>query len=288
MPRTHDLRTKLKRQIEIVGLCADPANRYKVVDLAILFNCQELTIKRDLQDLRSSGIDIHSVPRKGVSTARALQPAKMKELITQYTALSAFDQEIDKATSVLVGKQKTDALRNIVLLQRCIDEGITVKLDYEKVSGEISKGRELHPARLFRADGQWRLIASDNGVLKQFLVTKMNGIRQTERRFRQIPTQEVDALFLNSFRSFLGTDRFPVRLHLSKRWAGIIKPRQHFEQAEVIERKDGSIDMLIVVNNLQEIAGWVVARGKGITVLEPEELKVMVIELAKGTLKNYR
>ena len=108
MHRTHDLRTKLKRQIEIAGLCADPANRYKVVDLAVLFDCQELTIKRDLQDLRSSGIDIHSVPRKGVSTSRSLQPAKMKELITQYTALSAFDQEIDKATSVLVGKQKTE------------------------------------------------------------------------------------------------------------------------------------------------------------------------------------
>jgi len=288
MHRTHDLRTKLKRQIEIAGLCADPANRYKVVDLAVLFDCQELTIKRDLQELRSFGIDIHSVPRKGVSTPQTLQPGKLEELITQYTALTASDRETDKATSVLVRKQKTDALVNVVLLQRCIDEGIAVRLDYEKVSGEISKGRELQPARLFRADGQWRLIAKDNGVLKQFLLTKMGGIRLSERKFRKIPVQEVDALFLNSFRSFLGTDQFTVRLHLSKRWTGIIKPRQHFEQAEVIERKDGSLDLLIVVNNLQEIAGWVAARGEGITVLEPEELKSMVIELAKGTLKNYR
>ena len=97
----------------------------------------------------------------------------------------------------------------------------------------------------------------------------------------------MDALFSHSFRSFLGTERFMVRMRLSKKWANVVKPRQFLEEAVVKEAKDGSLELEVMVNNLEEIAGWVVSRGEGITVMEPEKLKMIVIDLAKGCLGNY-
>jgi len=287
MTRTHDLRTKLKRQIEIVGLCCDHAGGNTVVDLSVLFDCQELTIKRDLQELRSSGIDIHSVVKKGVCTPYGMDPKKLQGLIVQYAALSTTSSSVDKATAVLIRKQKNTALQNIVTIQRCIDQGLVLRIDYEKTEGTISKGREIRPGRLFCADGQWRLIAKSDGMFKQFLVTKMDAVRATDKPFRKIPEAEIDALFANSFRSFLGTEQIPVRLLLSERWAKIIKPRQLFDQAEVSERKDGTVELGFVVNSLEEIAGWVASRGEGVTVIEPARLRAMVIDLARGSLKNY-
>lgn len=57
-----DFQTKFKRQIEILGLCLSEeiVKPLRTFDLADYFKVEELTIKRDLQDLRSYGIDIHS------------------------------------------------------------------------------------------------------------------------------------------------------------------------------------------------------------------------------------
>ena len=57
-----DFQSKFKRQIEILGLCLSEETKKPIItfDLAEYFQVEELTIKRDLQDLRSYGIDIHS------------------------------------------------------------------------------------------------------------------------------------------------------------------------------------------------------------------------------------
>lgn len=287
MTRTHDLRTKLKRQTEILGLCTDPESRFRIADLSDLFHCEDLTIKRDLQDLRASGIDIHSIPRKGIRIEGGLSRKKLEQLIHQYAVLAS-PHTVEKATSILVRKQGALALRNFVILQLCIDQTLLAKVDYEKTSGSITRGREIAPARIFRADNQWRVIGENEGRLKQFLLSKMASVQITDRSFTPLPPGEIDALFLHSFRSFLGTDKISVRLRLSKRWAEIIRPRQLLEDAVVIERPDRSIDVTFFVNSLEEIAGWVAGRGEGVTVVEPVKLRVMVIDLARGSLRNYR
>ena len=53
-----DARSKFKRQLEIVGLILSQnyPGVLKPADLAYIFNVEELTIMRDLQQLRSFGI----------------------------------------------------------------------------------------------------------------------------------------------------------------------------------------------------------------------------------------
>jgi predicted DNA-binding transcriptional regulator YafY len=59
-------------------------------------------------------------------------------------------------------------------------------------------------------------------------------------------------------------------------------------ESEIItENADGSIVFEAIVNSLEEVAGWVVSRGDGVRVLEPEKLRNMVIQTARGALGNY-
>ena len=53
------------------------------------------------------------------------------------------------------------------------------------------------------------------------------------------------------------------------------------------EIDDGSFIYETTVNSLDELASWIVSRGKGVKVLEPPELKEKVINLAKDSISNY-
>ena len=137
-----DIRNKLKRQIEILGLCLSQnhPSPLKTFDLADIFNVEELTIKRDLQDIRGYGIDIHSEKKWGVCISGVLSHDKLLELIHQYSALSLSDEIADKSTSLLVSHLGEKSLANLVILQICIEQHRTAIIDYEK---EILKSQTL-------------------------------------------------------------------------------------------------------------------------------------------------
>jgi predicted DNA-binding transcriptional regulator YafY len=54
-----------------------------------------------------------------------------------------------------------------------------------------------------------------------------------------------------------------------------------------VENPDGSVIYCTTVNSLEEIASWIVSRGKGVVVLEPAELKEKVLALARDSISNY-
>lgn len=62
-----DLKVKIKRQTEILGLVLANPDKYQIYDFEELYEVNDLTIKRDLQELRSLGIDIHSEGKKGIT-----------------------------------------------------------------------------------------------------------------------------------------------------------------------------------------------------------------------------
>ncbi len=283
-----DLQKKLKRQIEIVGLALAAAGECAPVDLAVRYDCEELTIKRDLKELRSNGIDIHSRKGCGVRVGGRIDAALIASLLRQYFTICSTDRSADRATRILVRRHREEALKNVVLLQRAIEERRIVEIDYIKESAAVERNRELQPLMIFESDGDWRLLAVNEGRIKQYLLNKMRNLRPTGRPFRRIPQEEIDAMFRFSFRSWIGTDRHIVRIRLSPLWAARIKPRQIMESQVITEERDGSVIFEATVNSLAEVAGWVVSRGEGVTVLEPPALRELVVATAEGALRNYR
>jgi predicted DNA-binding transcriptional regulator YafY len=282
-----ELQTKIKRQIEIVGLCLEDDTPLKPVDLAEMFHCEELTIKRDLQELRSYGIDIHSVQRKGVCLSSPLDTPKLRALVMQYIGLCTSEHTVDRATMLMVRKLKAAALRNVVRLQRSIENNRIAVVDYQKEEQEVDRGREICPLQLFQSEGYWRVLAVNDGLIKQYHLNKFLHVRETDRRFTPVPREVIDDMFRYSFRSWVGSERHVVRIQLSHIWAGRIKPAQLMETQVITENEDGSVVFEATVNSLEEIASWVVSRGEGVKVLEPAALRELVTARARGALSNY-
>jgi len=284
-----DFKTKFKRQIEILGICLSQnySSPLKTFDLADMFGVEELTIKRDLQDLRSSGIDIHSEKKYGVRLAHELSEQKIRELIQQYSVLNAPDKHIEKSTGLLVNRLGEKALANIVTLQMCIEKDVLARIDYEKDSEELEFGREIQPVLIFQSEHMWRVLAVSDGKMKQFLLNKIIEVRETGRTVTEVDKDRIEDIFKYSWRSWLGQEKISVKLRFSPVWAERLRPKPLMEYETTELNPDGSMNYETIVNSLDEIASWIVSRGEGVMVLEPAELKEKVIQLAKETLNNY-
>ncbi len=278
---------KIKRQIEIVGLCIDNKEGLKPVDLAEMYDCEELTIKRDLQELRSYGIPVHSTKGKGIGLDRRLDAAQIKQLIVQYIGIANSQNAYDRATNLIVKKLKDRSLYIIVTLQRCIERRTAVLIDYVKESDEEERGKEIWPLQIFQSDGYWRVLAMNEGKIKQYHVTKLNQVHETEKKFKRPSQDEIDNMFRYSFKSWVGSDTYNITLQLSEPWISRIKPTQLFESQRITEHANGTATLEATVNSLTEVASWVVSRGKGVKVIAPAELRKQVIEMANGALGNY-
>ena len=282
-----EVQTKVKRQIEILGLAIDNPQCLKDADFAVLFGRDIPTIKRDMQELRGLGIPIHSEKKRGICLDGKIDAAVLRELIQQYMGICNSTSGFDKATRLLVKKKRQEALSTVVTLQRCIDTRTVAVVDYMKDELETERGRELHPLIIFSSEGFWRVLAVNDGRIKQYLVDKILSVRATERHFTKVPQEQIDDLFRYSFRSWVGAERHHIRIHLSAVWAMRLKPRQMMETQVIKENDDGSVEFEAVVNSLQEIASWAVSRGSGVTVMEPAALREMVVQIARGALANY-
>jgi predicted DNA-binding transcriptional regulator YafY len=282
----HDLE-KFKRQIEIVGLCSGSRDVLRPVDLAEAYACEELTIKRDLRELRGSGVDIHSTRSAGIGLASPLPAPMLRSLLGRYLGMCTSTEAIDKATALLARSRRFEALRVAVLLQRAAEQSTVLLADYEKESGMLERDCELRPLQLFESDGSWRLLSQCDGRIKQYHLVKLRRLRPTNRRFTPVPRSQVEDMFRHSFRSWIGTEEHTVRLRLSPLWAARIKPRQILESQVITEEADGSVQLELVVNSLEEIASWIVSRGEGVEVLHPDALREKVIATARGALRNY-
>jgi predicted DNA-binding transcriptional regulator YafY len=281
-----DFQSKIKRQIEILGLCLS-GQPLRTCDLAIFFNVEELTIKRDLQDLRSYGIDIHSHKKTGLTLDSQITPEKLLSIILSYSGLSKSQLNMDRSTMLLIEKYGCQVLTRLVLLQRCIDNSEIAIIDYNKIGDKIQKDKVIEPLHIFQSEGCWRVIVNSDGKLKQLIFEKILVVKPGGKRFVR-KNSDISELVKYSWKSWLGTEKYQIKLWISPFWTEIITPRVLAGDQDISKNADGSVIFQCTVNSLNEIAGWIVSRGEGIKVLEPEELKERVTELAEGVLQNYK
>jgi len=282
------IQTNLKRKIELLGLALDNTDGYRVDDFAIFFDRDIPTIKRDMKDLRSEGIDIHSERGKGLQVGHDIDANVLRRVIIQYMGLCTAEAGVDRATRLMVKKVRRQSLSNLVRLQRCIEQRMIVRMDYQKDGHQKEKDVEIRPLLIFSSEGYWRVLSFDEGTMKQYHLNKVLHVRPTDRKFSRPSQDDIDKVFQHSFRSWIGTEEHHIKLHLDRTWAERIRPQQILENQVLTENADGSVTFEATVNSLTEFASWVVSRGKGVTVLEPEQLQQIVIETARGVLENYK
>ncbi len=279
-----EISAKFKRQIEILGIAIRNTESLGTDDLTRVYGVERLTIKRDLQELRSHGIDIHSEGKRGIRLSGKIDITRLRRIVSSYLALCGVGTSIDKASQLLTKKLGIESLNTAVTLQICIEDTVKAKISYESEQRNEPSVFTVEPLQIFQAGELWRLLAVHDGVIKQFLLTKILYVHPTGERFKKPEQQKIDDIFRHSFLAWTGGEKHTVRLRLSKEVARRLKSRQLISFETIAENKDGSIDVEGVVNSLDEMAGWIVGFGGYIRVILPTELKNKVIKLASKYL----
>lgn len=284
-----DLRYKLKRQLEILGiiLSQNYSGIIRASELAYIFDVEEISIMRDLQQLRTIGINIHSTKKNGVCISKKIIDEKLLELIQQYSSLCSSASFVDKSTNLLVNRLGEKSLANFVVLQIACEKNNTVAIDYEKDNGMLDFGREVNPVLIFQSDNYWRVLTYSNNTFKQFHLNKILEVRQTDKFFEKLNDEILEEVFRFSWKSWVGKEKYDIKLSFTKIWKERIKPKQLMAVETFRESDDGSFIYETTVNSLDELSSWIVSRGKGVKVLEPEILKEKVLSLAKDAISNY-
>ena len=283
----NEIGAKFKRQIEILGIAIKNTESLRTEDLARMYGVERLTIKRDLQELRGHGIDVHSEGKRGIRLQGKVSEARLQRIVTAYLSLSSIGTSVDKASALLLKKLGAAAISTVVALQMCIDRREAARITYESEHGLEPRDFEVNPLQLFQASALWRLLAAHQGTVKQFLMTKIMNVTPTGKTFTRPADEQIEEVFRYSFLSWTGGEKHTVRLRLSRALARHLSSRQLIPFETIEKRKDGRIDVSGVVNSLEELATWIVGQGNGIRVLYPTRLRDLVCGLAKGTLANY-
>ncbi|MCE1189313.1 MAG: WYL domain-containing protein [Ignavibacteria bacterium] len=282
-----ELRIKIKRQIEIVGLVLAYPGIYTTFDLEDIFDCTSITIKRDLSDIRSLGITIHSIPRKGVAITSGLTPDLVKQLLSEYALTSRTGGTLVTAAGLLAGALHEKALVTFTLLQRAIDGKKMVRLSYRKDAKAGSLTRIIAPLLLFEKQCEWRLLADENGKRKQFLLQKMIDIEILPEKSVSMPETDFNHLVESSFGAWVSEKSLEVKLLFTRQWLAGGKVPLLAENQSVVINSNGTAEVTCLANSLEDVARWVVARGGEVIARSPEELVNMVVHYASCSVKAH-
>jgi predicted DNA-binding transcriptional regulator YafY len=279
-------RNRIKRQIELLGLVIAEPCRYKVLDLELYFNCTQITVKRDLRELRSLGIDIHSLPRKGIRVDGEIRHEIIMDLLAQYVITSGIDTFYQRSLHFFTEKYKNRSIPNFTKIQTSIEDNLEIEIEYYKREG-ISEHKVVDPLLIFLNENEWRLLAFSEGKVKQYLLSKIHSVKVLEKSYPEELKQKAKEVLGSSFGSWISENSIEVKLKFTKDWLASGKEPKLMEYQQTVQEKDGSRIVTFKVNSLEEIARWVAGRGGEVIALEPNELVRKIIEISKDTLLTY-
>ncbi len=294
--------------------------KQRAEDLAKTFETSKRTIYRDIEALCEAGVPLLSIPGRGYSLMEGyfLPPlsfttdeATMLLLGSEFMAQN-FDAQYRvaahdanrKITSVLPEKlhddvaylqksirfitpeQRPNEAMMLQQVRRAIIERVTVRFTYSKRYGQDGQGtqttRDADPYSLVYVTGTWHMTAYCHmrKDIRIFRLDRMDALEVLPRAFvrqNDIPIEERQGRERN----------ITVRVlfdHEVIRW--VRESRNYFVVAEE-ETVEGLL-VTLQVRQESEIVQWLLGWGRRARVLEPESLRQMLADEARGILKRYQ
>lgn len=206
-----------------------------------------------------------------------------------HTKVTFAPQHMNSVSFHHTGLGKID-LKVFDRLSQALRELHEVEFDYVKPGSRSVETRRVRPYHLTNRDNFWYLVAHDTGRndLRHFAVARMRDVQVLERTFERPDDFDSEAHFAKSFGAFVGKGDHRVVVRFSPQVADRVKERVwHRSQAER-ECRDGSLELTLRVDNLDEVERWVLGWGAHVKVIAPGELIERVRVAADGVRKLYR
>ena len=169
-----------------------------------------------------------------------------------------------------------------------IKEKRQIKIDYTNNAGKSYKEQMCHPYHMVFRNNNFYLLAKtaydDNPWL--FIINKISNVKVENEYFdEEIPL--VDEIFKNTLGSFIG-ESCSVKIKFKKDMMGIIEQMLGFLDP-MIEEMDGGeeCEARFDVSDCKYLCKQLFLYGKRVEIVEPPELRLMMIDMLKESMKIY-
>jgi predicted DNA-binding transcriptional regulator YafY len=163
-----------------------------------------------------------------------------------------------------------------------------LELTYRKAGQREPELRVVDPYHLANINGEWFLFAFDHlrQDVRTFVPARIKAMRPTGKTFARPQKFSLEKRLRDSFGVYSAQGEFQVAIRFAESVADYIREKKWHDSQEMIELKDGGVELRLKLSSLQEIERWVLGWGGNAVVLKPAELAEMVKKSAEKILKS--
>jgi predicted DNA-binding transcriptional regulator YafY len=300
--------------------------KWNVRSLAAELECSEKTIRRYLEVLEIAGVPWYYDASEKCYRVRPGFKFSVTNLAPDELLGQAAATAITKAAGLNVGASAEPATRKIAAVssQEVADlladaEAVMAVLDLKladhsrhqemirtvqwalikkkQVTGQyVTPYQEkpvkltLHPYRLCFAGQAWYLIARpvDEKQPKTYRVARFQSLRMIDVAAQRPDKFDLDKYFGNAWCVFRGKESYDVEIEFIKEAANLVTETRWHKTQQVKRHPDGKAMLSFRVDGLDEILWWVLGWSGRAKVLQPEQLRQMVVEKLEQALEMHQ
>jgi predicted DNA-binding transcriptional regulator YafY len=276
-------------------------------ELSDKFEVSVRTIYRDIETLSAAGIPVYMSKGKGggirlldhfTLSKSVLSTMEQNEILAALQGLHAIKYpDVDHLISKLGAifnksdcnwvdvdfshwgshdKEKFNLLKTAILNRK------VVSFDYFGSNGQKAN-RSIEPFQLWFKNKSWYLkgYCLSKQAVRLFKVTRIKNLQLTEMTFdRVLPVEELQEAG--------GNDQYKiVELQLQLQASIAHRVYDEFDENNIIQNEDGSFTVKVCYPEDEWIYGYILSFGSAAKVIEPTNIRDIVIERLKQTLEHY-
>ena len=275
---------KFIRQLNLLGLVLGHPGEYDTVELAVIFGCEEVTIKRDLKELRAQGIDIHSQRKRGTRVFGDISDQLLRVMLRQYLGLAVSKNMFDPAVQEVIDKHGHRAFALITQIQFAKDNCRLLSLKLK--SDPHGQKMYLAPRMMYHGRTGWYLAAEHERCFVRISLDDISEIVITGDKFVPGLTSSAPVIIKSKVHTFGADEIVMIFTAWDKDDFSIGLDLLHMFPAERLH--SGIFRVFVSERDLELLLLWILSRGDEISRVSPRHISERISSLAETIAKKYQ
>ena len=163
-----------------------------------------------------------------------------------------------------------------------------LELNYRKPGQREPETRVVDPYHLGNINGEWFLFAFDHlrQDIRTFAPARIKSMKLTGKTFDRPQKFSLEKRLRNSFGVHSAQGEFQVAIRFNELVADYIREKRWHDSQQLVEQKDGGVELRLKLSSLEEIERWVLSWAGNAVVIKPKELAGMVKKSAENILRR--
>jgi proteasome accessory factor B len=163
-----------------------------------------------------------------------------------------------------------------------------IELVYRKPGQRKTETRVVDPYHLANINGEWFLFAFCHlrQDIRTFSPARIQSLRETGKTFERPKRFSVEGRLRDSFGVISGQGNYQVVIRFNEWVADYIREKKWHDSQELVELKNGGVELRLKLSSLTEIERWILGWGGNAVAVKPPELVKAIRAAAQKILDS--